>query len=653
MKNKKDITEIKHKFHPDIENHVCSMINDEVQASSANNDSENSEFEQIVDMFEGKRPVKDYEWYSNLSLKEGTSILLTDCSTAVNQYFQSRDFVEIRLEGDSPDDLKKCGAAKKCINKTLNNRRLHHYLKFARSKSINNMASHVYAVCEWEQEIESVEVGKVVNWQETGIDEFGRVVWSPVESPVMDDIIKVDRFNYDVFDPRNVFVSDEYTYSIQDKKWIIFRSEESYEDLKALEKKNGYINLDIIKELTKQTETETERQSYNKRKTKNKAKKSPIKLFDVYRRFGKIWAIIEETEGPLPSKIRPGYDKDGNILDDAVLVEALIFTVKAGSETVLIRFDPTPFIDSNNNPYRPIIRGICYPHPTKDNGLGEGELLLDMNAGIDDAFNLAFDRSKLATIPVTVSEKFAAEDNDSIYFEPGHNIAIEGGKKAIEMFQVDDKVDGILSSLGIITNKTNQVTSTFPNTMGNVAAVPASTTATAIAGAEQRTNLRQNYKALTFEYTFLVDFYWIILQMIWRFAHPKTAKLLMGEDVYFFDPDADYTYNPVTSSIETEFNKFRKVQLYQQLMSTAMQFPNQNTPMIVNALWKMILEVLGPDINRMEKIQFDESRTSQMAALMGGGGGQGSQPLIQGMTSNQSGNPMSTGEMSAREMMNT
>jgi len=499
--------EPKHKFDKDIENNLLATFKQEIEHSRSNNHGMINDFESVVDMFEGKRPVKDYEWYSNLSLKEGTSILLTDCSNAVNQYFQTRDFVEVKLEGDSDTDPYKCRAAKKVINKTLNNRRLYHYQKFSRSKSINNMASHVYALCEWVKDIETIEVGTEKEWQQVGVNPETNVpIWDGVDVPIMEDRINTDMFNYEIYDPRNVFVSDEYTYSVQEKRWITFRSEQTYESLKALEKRNGYINLDAVKELNKPTETETARETRNKEKSVIGLPKASIKPFDFYLRFGKLWATIDKN-----GALVPGYDTDGNILDDAALIEAICAWVQSGSEQVLVRFDATPFLDSKDRPYRPIVRGICYPHPTKDTGLGEGELLLDLNAGIDDAFNLAFDRAKLATIPTTISEKFAAEDNDSIFIEPGHNIAIEGGPRALEMFEIEDNLTGILNMLGLVKNNTEQVTATYPTTMGNVASMPSSTTATAFAGAEQRTNIRQNYKSITYEYTFLVDFYWIIL----------------------------------------------------------------------------------------------------------------------------------------------
>jgi hypothetical protein len=643
-------TEPKHAFDPEVERYLANMVvKDEWSVGELNRKQENREFSTIVDMFEGKRAVKDYEWYSNVSLKEATSILLTDASSSVNQYFQTRDFVEVYLEGDGPDDDKKCKATRKTINKILNNRRLYHYQKFTRAKNINNMASHVYILCRWEQDIVNKQVGVTGAWIEAGFDpKTGTTKWDFNETPVMEPNIKVDQFNYDVLDPRNCAVSDEYTYSVQEKRWFIYRTETSYEELKAEEVKQGYVNLDLVKPLVVPTQTEASRA---RGETKEKPKKSPVRPLDKYVRFGKIWAIVEgRDEDDIPISIKPGYDENGNVKADAELVEAIVVFASNGTTHIPVKFSPTPFIDSRGNPYKPVCRGICYPHPTKDTGLGDGELLLDINGAVDDAFCLAFDRSKVATIPTLIGDKFAVEDNETIFVEPGHTIAVEGGRKSLEPLKIDGDVSGILNMMATALNKTEQVTATYPTTMGNLGSIAASTTATAIAGADLRTNARTNYKSLTMEYTLLTDFYWMILQMTYRFAHPRTAVRLMGEDVYFFDPDAEYTYTPVTSAIETEFNKFRKMQQIQQLMATVAPIPNPSTPKVLNILLGMLYDLLGPDFVKLQKAEFDTSPAAQQLAIQGAGG-QANQPAITTPMSNQSGTPQSTGEMDARSRM--
>ena len=55
-------------------------------------------------------------------------------------------------------------------------------------------------------------------------------------------------------------------------------------------------------------------------------------------------------------------------------------------------------------------------------------------------------------------------------------------------------------------------------------------TATAVSTTENRTNLRSNYKSLTFEFTYNLNFYWMLQQMFYQFAEPETALLVMGDD---------------------------------------------------------------------------------------------------------------------------
>jgi hypothetical protein len=170
--------------------------------------------------------------------------------------------------------------------------------------------------------------------------------------------------------------------------------------------------------------------------------------------------------------------------------------------------------------------------------------------------------------------------------------------------------------------------------------------------------MRGSFKGLTYEYTFQIEQYWMILQMVWRFAHPQTALKLMGDDVYSFDPNGDYSYAPVTSAIETEYNKFRKLQMYQQMIATVAQIPNPKTPQIINFLLEKVYDILGPDYLEIKKSLLDTGKQSQLAAMNGGmpqgqGGEnmQGSMPSTEQPMSNQSGNPQSMGEMDSRSQM--
>jgi len=79
--------------------------------------------------------------------------------------------------------------------------------------------------------------------------------------------------------------------------------------------------------------------------------------------------------------------------------------------------------------------------------------------------------------------------------------------------------------------------------------------------------------------------------------HPETATKILGQDASFFDPDADYHYQPVSSNIEVEYNKNQKVRNLDQMvgrLSGMVQF----MPGIIFPILKMILmqfELMGQE----------------------------------------------------------
>ncbi len=638
----------------DIESFVAKQIKKEYDVAKSNQSADISDFEAVIDLLECKRGEKNYEWLSDISYPEYASCVLTESSQWANQYFASRDFVDVYLEDDDPDNPEKCNLVKTLINKTLNRKNLHHYHKYMRARTINSTAGVVYALCGWEQQLKNFVVGK--KRVPDGNSMFlpnGMEVPTFVDEDVKEDLPVKDHFIYDVLDPRNVFTDNTYTYSIQDKEWIIIRSEESYESLKSKEQSHGYFNLDKVKETLKTNKantTDTASESYNKDAQQEKVHEPVLKVGDVLTRFGKMWAIVKERDADgNPVKIEYGYDELGNIKDKAEIIEGISAIFLNGSSSVLIRFQATPFIDYDGIPYKPVIRGLCYIHPTKDTGMSDGKYAKESQIALDDTLNISNDRVRLATLPVFVGDKYACEDNDQIYMEPEHIIPVEGGPDKLRELVVRDNIQGALQQAQMFINGIHNVTSIFPNTMGDVG--QASTTATAVAGAESRSNTRQNYKALTFEYTFLCDLYWMILQLSYRFMHPQTAWKLLGQrGSEMFDPSPDYSYQPISSNIEQEHGKYRKIQLIDQMLGRIVNVPNPKVPMLINMFVAEVFDLLGVDYQKYKKALLDEGPTSQQAAM---GQTQQDQPTMgppMDMTSNQMGLPVSSPEMSARQM---
>lgn len=581
----------KHKYDISIENHLASLIVDgEYKTASSNKTTENNDFDASIDMLECVRSEKNVDWMSDIFLPEFPSILMTAAGGWVNQYFKTRDFVEVKLEGDDPKDALKCKGVKKLINKTLNQKDIYHYHKYIRSRLINALAGQVYAVCWWDQEVKQVIKGYQPSYRQ---DADGNLITEP--KPIYGEKVVTDRFNYEIVDPRNVFTTNEYSYSIQDKNAVIIRSEKTYEDLKV--KSENYINLDAVKELCKggtgAQETTTSQETYNKDDKKQKESTPVTKPFDVLERFGRMWCkVIERDDDGNPTVVEPAYDTLGALVDNAELLETIITFAVIGTTKILIRYQLQKCKDSKGRSYRPILRGWCYIHPTKDSGLSDGKYLRELQVALNDTFNLSNDRVKLATMPTLIGRKYALEDNTTIYFEPEHVMEVEDPLSDLRELVIKDDIGGALNQMAMLKNSMHQISAKFPTTMGDVPE-NSSTTATAVVGADTKAGARDHFADLTFEYTFLIDLYQMIINMAYQFMRPETALEIMGEDAYNFDPDADYSYTPLSQNIEPEYNKYKKLSIIDQFVGRVSGIQNKNTPKLLNYLLGKAFELFG------------------------------------------------------------
>ena len=634
-----------------VQNAVASLVVDSEYATAKRNmDVEISRFESLIDQLECSRMEKDYDWMSDYYLPVMNSIFHTERAGEVAQYFPTRDFVDVKLDSDSPEDKIHSDAAKICVNKTLNRRNLYYYQKFVRHRSINSLFGQAYKVCWWEYEERTDELQTK--------DAKGK------PTAVTRKRILKDQFNFDVVDPRNVFTDNKYTYSIQEKDWVIIRSEGSYEELKAQEKTHGYINLDKVKEAlspkkskgrAKATETNTAKESYDKEGDNLFIADTAIQRFDLLNRYGKFWAVvreIDENEG-FPTEAEIGMNEDGSFKENAELVEAIITFAIIGNERIMIRFAPTPFVDSNGEPFKPIVRSLCYVHPTKDGGLGDGQHMREMQIVLNDNVNMAADRTKLATLPTFIGQDLAMEDSiDDVYFEPEHVIRVPDINASIRELKITDNISGAIQQNQMITGAMYQVMGIFPPQMGGLPD-KASTTATAVAGSEANKNTRASYKSLTYEFTDLTEFYGLILQMSWRFMKTSTALKLFGPELAHKIgkrwADENYTYTPLSSNIEAEYSKFKKAQHLDQaigrLSGLAKGVPKV-IPLIAYMTGKQIDYLVGDD-DPMIKKMVDEFAKSEFSE-------EGKQPnqvadQPDGATSNQTGAPISPQEQAARE----
>jgi hypothetical protein len=629
-----------------VERTVTDQVFDEWMTEKRNNQDDDADFEAIIDLLECRRNERDYEWMSDVFIPEYPSIHLTEASQWANQYFQTRDFVEVYLSGTEKTDKQKADLAKDYINTSLNLKDVYHYIKYMRLRAINSTRGACYALCRWDREekdeVYTEQIKTTAPHPETGVmtDQY-----TPTEK-TQTKILK-DHFNYEPIDPRNIVTDRSYAYTLQQKRYIIIRDEVSYEQLLEEAKSKGYINLDKVKKMREPYKTDAMKDTYDKFEEKENPQKTPVKFFDRLLRLGKMWAVVTKRgEDEYPIDCKPGYDDLGGILEGADLIECILEEVYVGDIKVLIRFQPNPYRDSKGHPFRPIVRGLCYVSPTRDVGMSDGRYSRELQTGLNDIVNMSNDRTKLATLPTLKGQQNAIVGNDQIYFEPEHIIPLPNIADLEEM-EIKDNPRGAVEMATLFINKMQQVNSVYPTTMGQLPG-QASTTATAIAGADTRSNLRANYKALTFEYTFFAEFYWMMLQMAYQFMHPETALMLWHDNAQYFDPDADYTFEPVSSNVEQEYSKDRKVQRYDQILGRIAKIPNPAIVPIIAYIIGQQCTLLGAEYQEVAELIQALAKTPNTPE-----GGEPPAPKdAQGMPeSNQTGNQMSIQEQGTRGMI--
>jgi hypothetical protein len=140
----------------------------------------------------------------------------------------------------------------------------------------------------------------------------------------------------------------------------------------------------------------------------------------------------------------------------------------------------------------------------------------------------------------------------------------------------------------------------------------------------------------------------MMLQMAYQFMHPETALMLWHDNAQYFDPDADYTFEPVSSNVEQEYSKDRKVQRYDQILGRIAKIPNPAIVPIIAYIIGQQCTLLGAEYQEVAELIQALAKTPNTPE-----GGEPPAPKdAQGMPeSNQTGNQMSIQEQGTRGMI--
>ncbi len=653
-KNKKavkqeDVKPSDHEFDIEIEKALANrVVGNEYQTAETNAEQGNNDYQSYIDMLSCERTEKNYDWRSDVSVPEFTTLHLMQQGLSATQNFSTRDFTEVYI-GDEKV-IPAAQAEKRLINNTLNQRELYYYQKLLRATSAKDLDGATYFRCWWEQkvipgiigtEVEQIESDTVDIHGDPLIDRATQIPGIAFrEVPVEGEVPVIDRFNFDVVDRRDIFTSGEYTYSLQQNKWVMIRYSTTLPTMRDLQEEMGYINLDVLRnahirgdERGKGTHTD----EYGI-PAGQESDKVPIKDWLIVERYGDDWVTILKDSKGKEIGIEPGINKDGEVVEGAVLISVISAFAISGGNQILVRFQQNPYRSATGESYIPLIRGLAYIHPTKADGMGDGKCSRELQIAIDDTVNISNDRVMLGTLNTFIGRKGAIEANDTVFMEPEHVITVEDPVNDIRELTISSDVGGAMNQAQFFSGKMQQLQSVDPTSVSPVQ------TATAEARDQARTTTRNQYKELSLSQTLLNEFYWMISQMHWQFATEETLIKRIGEDrVQDYDPSLSYAYKPITSAVETEHGKAAKNRILLQMLQVIGSIENPNTPAVLNDIVVAISTLNGAEFESLGKRLLDES--------VGGGGSQGDLATAgQGApTQNQQGLDQSDLEQSARE----
>ena len=408
------------------------VVDKEYSVDKANMEPEDKDLESAMNMLVCDRDKKDYDWQSDIYIPDYASMHWTQIGELVSQYFTSSEKVDC-IPGSDPLDVMKGKAGKEFLNYHLNARYMHHLQKFIRQNSFTRLAGWVVLKIFYESNIEIRQeiIGERKVARETGIDIYGAPIeTSPYPAKVVMDkepiyqdvkIVHTDRPNYEVWPNQDFFTDNKYVYSLQDKDHCIFRSDEKLSKLIECAEMCQYFNLEL---LDQDTETETANATWNKQ---NKAGDPYERIIQKWNpdvesleRWGK-WPIVHDEEGNMlpdeEASKKAGFfipqnaiQMDGTVADGAMPVEMIISIANINNRKVLIRFQPN-MPEYGGYGMRPMTRLLCYVHPTKDRGIGDGMYAKELQQAINDNFNMGNDRSQMATFPPVKKKRLSLLDN--------------------------------------------------------------------------------------------------------------------------------------------------------------------------------------------------------------------------------------------------
>ena len=597
-------------------------------------------FDDVYGMLHGERPIKNYDWQSNLAINKVFQVVWTAIPYLVQKVFGATPIIGVK-------SFDKKGAWQR---ETI--------LDFWYNMHPSTAGPHIpffvvmvawtlrallngtgYAKKSWHQRLETKtqerEVDVPVGWDEQAGGPISEkaTVKTKVEVPVEDWPVTVPISNKDVV----VDWMLQPGQSCRQGRFVIHRALVDLDFIKG-QRDIDYFDIDLIPAsgTNPNLESRTDRAQGNAdAEMSNEPPKSDVYTdVELYERQGKFPVYKEKRDGQYVPCFEMEHGDDVVMMD---MIATVAVTQPGEGGQALVRFEPNP------NEEITIIDMHIYLDSERWQSVGMVEPIRDVQTALNDNINAMFDEIWQNLMPPVIVNKYALWDWDTMQHAPGQRWTLGSNPAESIMFKDPTRITGDAWQKHLLLDNEIQLTTSITPPMSGMGKEKTATTNVLNA---QMSAGKLDFLVKMIEQTALIPCAQMDIRMAKRFAHPKTFEFITGKPFMFGDYEEVYRYQPGAASVKLEYQKEIETQQDIQLIQIFSSVPNPNTPKILNKLWANILRNRNmPD----EAAMFDEDyfepqseagNVNMMQRMLGGGSGSG--------PSNQSGVPMSQPEQVVR-----
>lgn len=548
------------------ETQLISLVDEEWDKGSTYCSDMNELYDTIYSMMRGERPVKNYDWESNIVINKVFQVTWSAVAYLTNKIFNAKPIIGVK-------SFEKTGAWERetvlefwhTLQVTTDKEHVDYFLIVTMWLLRGLLNGTGIMKKTWHQKLK--RVSREVKEQIPVGQEEGEIQYEENITKQMRSVPIEDWPHNEIVNNKDIVVDWNLKpgQSIKHGRFVIHRSANL--DIDALKRTKLYENLDDFEGAFQSTID----QEHAKTKVDQMTPPPTSSIYseiDVYERVGEL---------PV-TKTKDGweYDPDGDMKHMVAVIG------KGGGIEKVIRLKPNRYGMIN------YIDMHIYLDEERWHSVGLAESIMDYQTGMSDNINAAFDGMWQNIFPPTVFNENYDWDWDTIQYAPRQkwigSFPTNVSPSNAVMFKEPSNVTGdVWKKHQLFDSEIQQTTVT-----NAVQGMGKEKTATTNVLNAQLSAGKLDFILRMVEKTALIPSAQMDIAFAKKFAHPLTFKAILGRPFRLSDWEEIYKYLPAASSVKLELQRESEVMQDTQLLQVLNAIQNPNKAKIMNEVIKNI-----------------------------------------------------------------